>query len=163
MHPSRRAQKRMWNKLGILPILTAHSANLAHLNLPLLFGTFQSEQDGTTHRTAKDIRSPNKVFVRVASKKLQNYYFPPRPTHRLSRPNRPITSMQMQASHPSPCSIPESPPSTHLAKYTGPLFLPVCCQPNCKRKRKKNQIATTQENRNKQVTPQTPLFACREA
>ena len=104
-------EEAVGNKVGniILPILTAHSADLAYLNLPLLFGTIQSERDHSPHRQ-KDIRS-FKFFVRVASKKLQNYYFPPRPTHRLSRPNRPITSMQMQPA--TQVHVPESPSPAH--------------------------------------------------
>jgi hypothetical protein len=147
------------NKLGILPILTAHSADLAYLNLPLLFGTIQSERDHSPHRQ-KDIRS-FKFFVRVASKKLQNYYFPPRPTHRLSRPNRPITSMQMQPA--TQVHVPESPSPAHTQQSIQSLD-PPCVLPTKLQKKEKKKPSCHHAGKSKQTSdPQTPLFACREA
>jgi hypothetical protein len=143
----------------ILPILTAHSADLAHLNLPLL----QSEQGHLPHRQRYQ---NSKFFINEGGlKKLQNYYFSPRPTHRLSQPNRPITSMQIMQPA-TQVHVPFQNPTQHTPSKVYRSLVPPCVlQPKLqkKKRKKKDKLPPRRKIETNKLTPQTPLFACREA
>lgn len=118
-----------------------------------------SNQNRATHRTTKDINQKIQILYKGGLKKLQNYYFPPRLTHRLSQPNRSITSMQMQPA--TQVHVPFQNPTQHTPSKVYRSLVPPCVlQPKLQKKgeRKKKQIATTQENGNKQVDPPNTLI-----
>jgi hypothetical protein len=156
---------------AVAPTLTCWEYYIAHPHRPL-GRSCPSESSPAPIRTGPLTAQPkisirrSKFFINEGGlKKLQNYYFPPRPTHRLSQPNRPITSMQIMQPA-TQVHVPFQNPTQHTPSKVYRSLVPPCVlQPKLqkKKRKKKDKLPPRRKIETNKLTPQTPLFACREA